>query len=887
MKNIWSYGRYLVIANFLIAGVTPFALGQIRYGDQDHRNKKMEVTYDQPRAYHIAKIKVIGTEHLDHNALISLSGLKVGDRVKIPGNKITDAVNKLWSQKIMEDVGVYATDIKGDSASLVIKIKEFPRLSKITFRGISKGHQNTLKDDVDLIIGRIITEAIIKNAELAVKRFFIEKGFLNVEVKSRRILDQGGLNTATLQFEVKKKNKVKVARIFVDGNHQFSEGKLKRQMANTSEKVRISLFQGSSGRRRSPFIAAADSSSGNAGRSKGLKSFINDRFRLNFFGNSKLKMSSLEEDKKSLLSFYNRRGYRNASIVADTVIQVNKNSAHVYLKINEGRRFYFRNITWQGNYKYSDKTLSTILNIQKGDVYSFELLNQKLNYNPTGRDVGSVYFDDGYLMFGVNPVEVGVEGDSVDVEIRINEGSQFTINQVRIKGNAQTSDHVIRRELRTLPGQKFSRQDLVRSTRDLAALGYFNPETIDVKPVLNGTEGTVDLEYTVEEVSGTEFQLSAGLTGNSQLFGTLGIALNNFSARKFFSFKDWHGLPLGDGQKLQISAQSNASTFQNYSLSFSEPWFGGKKHNSFSLNFSHVVNQRYNFELEKFGKLKLYSASVGLGKRLRWPDDYFQLQQSITYSYYDFNDYNNIGLGISNGDSHSLTFNTTFSRYNLDNPIYPRSGSSLSLRVSLTPPYSLFNNRDYENESNEEKYKFVEYHKWDFDAEFYTPIAGDLVFHAKTSMGFLGSYSSALGIGPFERYFLGGSGIGSTGDFLIGSQPIGLRGYDENAIVPVDPNSGFDGGVVFNKFTFELRYPVSLGKPMIYVLGFMEAGNTWNSYEDYNPNQLFKTVGVGVRIDLPGMGLIGIDYGHALDKTIGNFSPVRENFTFTMGGSRR
>ena len=347
-------------------------------------------------------------------------------------------------------------------------------------------------------------------------------------------------------------------------------------------------------------------------------------------------------------------------------------------------------------------------------------------------------------------------------------------------------------------------------------------------------------------------------------------------------------MPLGDGQKLQITAQSNGSTFQNYSLSFSEPWFGGKKHNAFSLNLTHVVNEQYNPELDNFGKLKLYSATVGLGRRLRWPDDYFQLQHSVTYSYYNFGDYNNTNsLGISNGDSHGLTFNTTLSRYNVDNPFYPRSGSSLSLKLSLTPPYSLFNDRNYENAPNEEKYRFVEYHKWDFDVAFYTPVVGDLVFHAKASMGFLGSYSEDLGIGPFERYFLGGSGMGTTGDFLIGSQPIGLRGYDENSLVPTDPVSGFSGGVVFNKFTFELRYPINLGNPLIYVLGFMEAGNTWNNYEDYNPNQLFKAAGIGVRINLPGMGMIGIDYGHAFDRTIGGLSPARENFTFTFGGMRR
>ena len=886
MGSTWVFWRWLIIVKLLYVASTLSASGQIRYKDQKQPDNTGGLSYDSPGTYTITGISVIGAKHLDHNALISLSGLREGDRIKIPGSRITSALNKLWNQKIMENVSIYAAEIDGNNASLVIEITELPRLSGVTIGGVSKSRQNTLKDEIDLTVGRIITPSTIKNAELTIKRHFVEKGFLNAEVTSRRHIDKSSLNTATLHFDIKRKNRVKVSRIFFDGNDRFSDGKLKRQMSGTKEKVRIDLLSGTSKHRKSGLALGFDSSAVQHNTKRGLRYFIQDKFYLNIFGNSRLKKSSLREDKKSILAFYNRQGYRNAAIVADTVIQVNKNVANVYLKIDEGRRFYFRNISWQGNYKYTDEILSAVLGVNRGDVYNFDKLNQQLNFNPAGRDVASLYLDDGYLMFDINPVEARVEGDSVDIDIRIQEGSQFIVNQIRIKGNEQTGDHVIRRELRTLPGQKFSRADLVRSTRDLAALGYFNPETIDVKPVLNGTEGTVDLEYSVEEQSGTEFQLSAGLGGDSQFFGTLGVSLNNFSARKFFSFKDWHGLPLGDGQKLQISAQSNGSTFQNYSISFMEPWFGGKKHNAFSLNLNHVVNEQYNPELERFGKLRLYSATIGLGKRLRWPDDYFQLQHSVTYAYYNFDDYDN-SLGISNGDSHGLTFNTTLSRRNIDNPLYPRSGSSISLKLSLTPPYSLFNDRNYEDEPNEEKYKFVEYHKWDFDAEFYTPVVGDLVLHTKASMGFLGAYSEDLGIGPFERYFLGGNGIGVTGDFLIGSQPIGLRGYDENALAPVDPNTGFRGGVVFNKFTFELRYPVNLGSPLIYLLAFAEAGNTWNRYEDYNPNQLFKTAGVGVRINLPGMGMLGIDYGHAFDKTIGNISPVRENFTFTFGGPRR
>ncbi len=855
--------------------------GQIRYKGQIEQ--PYEVNYGNPKSFEIGLIKVRGTKHLDRSALISLSGLKVGDKVKLPGPRITSAINKLWNQKIMEDVRILAGEITEGKATLIIEVRELPRLSKITFAGISKGQKSALEDEINLIIGRILSESTIKNAELSINRYFRDKGFLNVEVKPKRIIDKGVLNTATLHFDIKKHAKMKVKNIYFTGNNTFFDAKLKRQMSFIKEQVRINPF--GPGKRKENKLSEPDNEH-QTKRNKKLFQYFQNNYYLNILGNSKLKKDLLKDDINNLLSFYQDQGYKNAVVILDTLQFISSNGVNIYINIEEGSRFYLRNIDWKGNLKYSDELLTAILGMHKGDVYSYNTINQRLNYNPTGQDVSALYVDNGHLTFHVNPVEVLVEGDSVDLEMRVTEGPEFVINQIRIQGNEQTSDHVIRRELRTLPGQKFSREDVVRSTRELAGSGFFNPETIDVKPIINGESGTVDLEYSVEEQAGTEFQLSAGLTGDGRFYGTLGAVINNFSARKFFKFKDWGGLPIGGGQKLQLSAQSNATSFQNYSLSFSEPWFGGKKNNAFSLNLSHVVNERYNLELGKVGKLKLYSASVGLGKQLRWPDDYFQWSNSISYSYYDFNDYDD-RLGITNGGAQSFTFNTTISRYNLDNPLYPRNGSSFSLKLAFTPPYSLFSNKNYEGESNAEKYRLIEYHKWDFDASVFKTIAGNLVFHAKASMGFIGSYSDKLGIGPFERYTLGGSGVGATGDFLIGSQPIGLRGYDENELRPFDTQTGFTGGVVFNKFTFELRYPINLGSPLIYVLGFAEAGNTWNEYSDYNPNQLFKSAGVGVRINLPGMGLLGIDYGHAFDTQIGNLSPAKKNLTFTIGGQQR
>ncbi len=857
------------------------SIGQIRYNGQQENSQK--ISYGTPTSFEIGAIAVTGTKHLDKVALISLSGLKVGDKVKLPGPKIANAITKLWNQKIMEDVAIHASEIKSGKATLIIAVRELPRLSKITFSGISKGQQSALEEEINLIIGRILSASTIKNAEISINRFFRDKGYLNVEVQPKRIFDKGTLNTATLHFNIKKNQKLKVKNIYFTGNQTFHDQKLKRQMASIKEQVRFNPF-GSEKRKRRKLNLGNGAMSKR--KTKKLFNYFQTNYYLNVLGNSKLKKDLLRDDVKSLLSYYQNQGYKNAEISLDTIQFISSKGANIYININEGSRFYLRDITWQGNFKYSDALLTAILGMKKGDVYSFNEINQRLNYNPTGQDVSALYVDNGHLTFHVNPVEIMVEGDSVDLEMRVSEGPEFVINQIRIKGNERTSDHVIRRELRTLPGQKFSREDVVRSSRELAGSGFFNPETVDVKPIINGEDGTVDLEYIVEEQAGTEFQLSAGLTGDGRFYGTLGASINNFSARKFFKFKDWGGLPIGDGQKLQISAQSNATSFQNYSLSFSEPWFGGKKNNAFSLNVSHVVNERYNIELGEIGKLKLYSASIGLGKQLRWPDDYFQWSNSIAYSYYDFNDYDN-RLGITNGGAHSFTFNTTISRYNLDNPLYPRSGSSFALKIGLTPPFSLFSNKDYSDASNAEKFRLIEYHKWDFDASIFKTIAGNLVFHAKASMGFIGAYSDKLGIGPFERYTLGGSGVGTTGDFLIGSQPIGLRGYDENSLVPFDTQTGFTGGVVFNKFTFEMRYPINLGSPLIYVLAFAEAGNTWNNYRDYNPNQLFKSAGVGVRLNLPGMGLIGIDYGYAFDRQIGNLSPAKKNLTFTFGGNQR
>ncbi len=863
----------LLSSFFLLRGVA-----QIRY--QTARNDVEEISYAAPQKLTIKSIKVQGSNSLDDRALIALSGLKEGDEIIIPGHRITNAINRLWEQGLMEDVSIFIDSISDQNAYLILEIKESPRLSEVIFSGVSKSHQQILIEKSALMVGRIINATMVKNTELAVLKYYREKGYMDVEVSSKRIMDKTERSTAKLIFSIEKHSKIKLNRFHFTGNNRVSATKLKKAMRQVKEKVRFQPF--TRNENASIFLDSIDQPTANG---KALKRYLHRSINLNIFGNSKVDLEKLAQNKSEILAYYQKLGYRNAKFIADSIVRNKNGTVDMHYQVEEGKRFYIRNITWNGNFKHSDAVLSEILGMGKGDVYSLSTLNRRLNYNPKGRDVSSLYIDNGHLLFDVKPVEISIENDSVDIEMRVVEGDEFVINKVSIKGNNATSEHVIRRELRTLPGQKFSREDVVRSTHELAALGFLDPQSIDVNPIINAVEGTVDIEYIVEEKSGTELQASAGIDPRSRFYGTIGASLNNFSARKLFKPGQWKGLPIGDGQKLQLTAQSNASTFKNFSLSFSEPWFGGKKDNSFSVNLSHVVNSRYNLELDKIGQLKLYSATIGLGKRLRWPDDYFQIQNSVSFNHYQFEDYNN-GLGINNGTANSLTFNTTISRYKLDNPIYPKNGSSLALKLQFTPPYSLLGNKNYESTNTAERHKLVEFHKYDFDASFFVPISGNLIFHAKANLGFIGAYSNRLGIGPFERYNLGGSGIGATGDFLVGTNPIGLRAYDENSLNPIDEENGFSGGVVFNKFTFELRYPLSF-TPLIYVLAFAEAGNTWNSYKDYNPNQLFKSAGIGIRINLPGMGMIGVDYGRAFDTTIGNLSPVKKAITFSIGAGRR
>ncbi|MCV9388530.1 BamA/OMP85 family outer membrane protein [Reichenbachiella ulvae] len=857
-------------------------LGQIRYGTQGRlksNNSGIRINYSNPQEYTIAEINVTGAEFLDQVALTSISGLKVGDKIKVPGDDITQAIKKLWKQGLIGNVEIYANKIEGDNIYLTIELKERPRLSRFNFTGVTKSQDSDLREKVNLIRGRVMTDAIIKNSELTVKKYFYEKGYLNTEVDIKYERDTIINNSVMIDIAVKKNKKVKVRNINFVGNENYSEMKLRSKMKNTGERPRFKIAGALIATginalkpkdKRTPVRSEDDTVGINI--SKPIMNLVFENVKLNVFKSAKFVREKYEEDKESLIAFYNSKGFRDAYIEEDTIVSVDRNSIDIDIRIVPGQRYYFRNITWTGNFIHDDRTLDQILGVEKGDIYNMESLDKKLNFNPNGPDVSSLYMDNGYLFFNVNPVEVQIDGDSIDVEMRIYEGAQATIRKVYVTGNDRTNDHVIMREIRTLPGQKFSRSELIRTQRELSQLGYFNPETVSPNPIPNPVDETVDIEWSLEERPSDQIELSGGWGGSFGFVGTLGLTFNNFSLRNLTNFDKWRPLPVGDGQKLSLRLQANGRQFQSYSVSFSEPWLGGKKPRSFGVSYNYSVQRSFNYyngrRNDIIGSMQVMSATVSLGQRLKWPDDYFTLSNAVSFTNYNLHRFGgSLGFDNNSGIANSFTFKTTLARNSIDNPMYPRSGSSVSLSLALTPPYSLFNELDYENASNNERYEWVEYHKWMFDAKYYMQLIGDLVIEARAHIGYLGAYQGDVGVGPFERFQLGGDGLTGS-NFLLGNDVVGLRGYDNNSITPTEEVNGnlVRGGTIFNKYVFELRYPVSLNpSATIYVLGFAEAGNNWLNFNEYNPNSLYTSAGGGVRIFMPAFGLLGIDWGYGFN----------------------
>lgn len=786
------------------------------------------VNYESPKEFEIGGITVSGAESFDVQAIILFSGLQVGTRVDIPGEEIAKAIKNLWKQRLFSDVQIKLADVRGDVAFLNIEVTERRRLSRFKFSGVSKSDADDLREKIKLIRGTVVNENIKTNITNTCRNFYIDKGFLRAKVQIIEQVDTLIANSVMLSINVDKGRKIKIKEIEFSGVTAFKDGKLRKAMKDT--------------------------------KMKGIT---------RIFSSSKFIASSYRTDQKAIIGLYNSKGYRNARITRDSIYDIDDRHIGIDIEIEEGNQFYFRNIDFVGNTKYTSAELRRILDISKGEIYDQSKLESRLYMNPNGGDISSLYLDDGYLAFTPNMVEVMVENDSIDLEVRIYEGRQYRINNVTITGNTKTNDHVVRREIRTRPGDLFSRSDIIRTQRELSQLGYFDPEQFDVNPVQNDREGTVDLEYGVVEKPSDQIELSGGW-GAGRIVGTLGVSFTNFSMRNIFKPKAWRPLPSGDGQRMSVRVQSNGIFFQAYNASFTEPWLGGKRPTSLTVSLSHSVQTngvaKRNDPLGRRQSLLITGVSVGIGKRLQWPDDYFQLFQSLNYQYYQLNNFQNIFV-FSDGYSNNFNYLVSLSRNSVDNPLYPRYGSNVALTLRITPPFSAFSDKDYATLPPSERYLFVEYHKWKFTTEWFTELAPKLVLRTKAGWGFLGFYNSQIGPSPFERFYLGGSGL--TGFQLDGREIIALRGYSDLAM------SAPEGNNVISKYTLELRYPISLNpSATIYALGFAEAGNSWLDYENFNPLQLKRSVGFGLRIFLPMFGLMGIDYGWGLDP----YDPTHSGF---------
>ena len=862
-----------------------------------------------PKKYKVASVKVIGNKFFDENLLISIANINIGDEIAIPGgDNFSKAIIKLWGQNYFSNVEIYLTKLEGKNIDVEISVTERPRLSKFNFKGIRKSEGEDLSGKTGLVPNRVITENMKISSIEAINKYYAEKGYRDSKVTIVEKKDTlSNNNTLLLDFIIDKGPKVVVNNINFGGN-TVDGGKLKKQFKDTKEKSRLTLFPGADigylvPPQRYKFQQYI--------RDRGFlipsktKKVLDPYIRLKL-ASAKFDGVKYTADKENILNYYNTLGFRDAIIEKDTVYHTLKGDLNIDIRMNEGRRYYFGNISWRGNTKFSDSVLSSILGIRKGDIYNLELLNKKLGKSggPEGGDISGLYQDDGYLFFRTDPVEIAVYNDTINFEIRIVEGPQATIKNVRIAGNDRTKEYVIRRELRTIPGEKFSRTDLVRSQREISQLNYFNQEKIKLDPVPNPDDGTVDINYGVEEKSSDQLELSAGWGGTIGLTGTVGISFNNFSIRNIFTKKAWDPLPMGDGQKLSIRAQSNGKAFRSYNFSFTEPWLGGKKRNALTLSiFNTKYGQTYdpftgaynpNIADQRF--ITTTGATVSIAKQLKWPDDFFTLSMGINYTRYKLSNYaidpTNLP-GFDNGVVNNLNLRVALSRSSVDQPLFPRSGSSFLLSLQITPPYTLF---DQSFTTKDNPYNWIEYHKWRFNGEWYLPLGKphgeernkQFVLKASFKSGFVGKYNSLFEASPFERFQVGDAGL-SNQFALLGYDIIAHRGYpvydNSNTKVNPDKQTASQYFTIFNKYTLEMRYPLSLNpSSTIYALGFFEAANGWYNFKEYNPFQLRRSVGFGMRFFLPMFGLLGFDYGIGLDRFTPNGSlKDAARFTFMLG----
>jgi outer membrane protein insertion porin family len=790
--------------------------------------------YSNPQEYEIGAISVEGAFFAEQNAIIGVTGLSVGDNIRIPGPGIPRAIKNLWRLRLFTDVAIEQEKVIGDVIFLRLRVEERPRFLRHSYKGVKQGKHEDLNEVINgyIVRGGIVTENAKVNSAEGVREYFVEKGFLDATVQIEEIVDTSRANSVRLIFDVDKKERVKIKEINFIGAKAIKGKKLRRKMKETSQKSRL------------------------------LKS-------------SKFRPEMYEEDKDAVIAYYNTLGYRDARILSDSMYRNEDGHMVININVNEGNQYYFRNIVWKGNSIYDEEALSRVLGIERGDVFNEEELQTRLSFSQDNADVSSLYMDNGYLFFSVDPIEVAIEGDSIDLEMRIFEGPQATIDKVIINGNDRTHEHVIRREVFTRPGQKFSRSDIIRSQRQIIGLGYFNQETLGIDTPVNPDRGTVDIIYTVEEKPSDQLELSAGWGGRRGVIGTLGVTFNNFSLRNVFNKEAWHPLPQGDGQRLSLRAQTNGRFFQSYNASLTEPWLGGKRPTSLTVS---AFYNKYDLGTEaQPRKLIIQQGAVSFGTRLRWPDDNFVFRAGANLQVLSLDNWSNLfitdeGESVRNGNYNNFSFQFTLARSTATDPIFPKQGSNIELTVKLTPPYRNLGLRSDNPEDLvdvEERFRYLEYHKWRLNADWYTPLVGKFVLKTQAKIGFLGAYDDAVGVAPFERFQLGGDGINNQQFQFAGVDIVSLRGYEiEELESNINPVTGAQGATpIFSKYTMELRYPLSLNpSSTIFVLAFAQAGNAWRAGRDFNPFDLKRSAGFGARVFLPMFGTLGFDWGIGFDK---------------------
>ena len=827
-----------------------------------------DITYTgSPKTYKLAGLTVTGIDGYEDYVLTGISGLAVGQELEVPGTAITDAVKRYWKHGLFSDVSISADSIVGDNIYLKIHLAPRPRISTINYNGLKKTERDDLEKKLGLLKGGQITPNMLDRAKILAKKYFDEKGYKNAEVFIRQRDDVAAKNQVILDIDVDKKEKLKVRSIIIDGDSLLGD-----------KKIKGTLF------------------------SKGAFSKTHEAGKLsNLLKSKKFTPERWAEDKKNLITKYNEYGFRDATILKDSVWNVDPKHVDIYVKVDEGKKYYIRNIKWVGNTVYSTDYLSRLLDMKKGDVYNQTYLNKRLSQDEDA--VGNAYWNNGYLFYNLQPTEVNIVGDSIDLEMRITEGQQAHINRVKINGNDRLYENVVRRELRTKPGDLFSKEALQRSARELASMGHFDPEAINPVPEPNYEDGTVDINYNLKQKSNDQVELSLGW-GQTGVIGRVGLKLNNFSMANLFRRNREHRgiMPIGDGETLSLGAQTNGTYYQSYNAQYSTNWLGGKRPIQFNVGMSYSKqtdvssnyynsgylnnynNYRYGYGNYNYNSyenyydpdkyVKLLSVYAGWGKRLNWPDDYFTLSLQLQYQRYMLRNWRYFIM--SNGSANNLNFNIALNRTSTDNQLFPRRGSDFSVSLTITPPWSKWDGKDYAHlatdrnsptysQEQQEKYRWVEYHKWKFKARTFTALTSGqkcFVLMTRVEFGLLGSYNKNKK-SPFETYYMGGDGMSgySTG---YAEETIGLRGYENGSLTPYGAE-----GYAYSRMSLELRYPFLLGNTTIYGLGFVEAGNAWTDTSKFNPFDMKRSAGLGVRIFLPMVGMMGIDWAYGFDKVFG------------------